>query len=41
MLSISSDWNEILKDEFEQEYFKELNSFLDEEYASATVYPPR
>ena len=40
MLSISSDWNEILKDEFEQEYFKELNSFLDEEYASATVYPP-
>jgi uracil-DNA glycosylase len=41
MLSISSDWNEILKDEFEQEYFKELNSFLDEEYASATVYPPK
>ncbi len=41
MLSISSDWNEILKDEFEQEYFKELNNFLDEEYASATVYPPK
>jgi uracil-DNA glycosylase len=41
MLSISSDWNEILKDEFEQEYFKELNDFLDEEYASATVYPPK
>jgi uracil-DNA glycosylase len=41
MLRISSDWNEILKDEFEQEYFKELNNFLDEEYASATVYPPK
>lgn len=41
MLRISSDWNEILKDEFEQEYFNELNNFLDEEYASATVYPPK
>jgi uracil-DNA glycosylase len=41
MLRISSDWNEILKDEFEQEYFKKLNNFLDEEYASATVYPPK
>lgn len=38
---ISNDWNEILKCEFEKEYFIKLSAFLDEEYASKKIYPPR
>lgn len=41
MLNISSDWKDILKDEFEQEYFKNLEDFLRDEYSTHTVYPPQ
>ena len=36
-----NQWDEILKDEFESEYFKKLNAFLDEEYKTKTVYPEK
>ena len=38
---IGNNWDNILKDEFEKEYFIKLMAFLDEEYASGPVYPPR
>ena len=36
-----NDWNEILKDETEKDYFKKIMDFLDEEYATKEIYPPR
>ena len=38
--AIADDWKELLKDEIESEWFGELQSFLDEEWQTATVYPP-
>jgi uracil-DNA glycosylase len=37
---IGNDWDLALKDEFEKEYFLKINEFIDEEYASKTIYPP-
>jgi uracil-DNA glycosylase len=34
-------WGEVLKDEFNKEYFLQLNKFLDKEYAEQTIYPRR
>lgn len=33
-------WKEILKDEFEKEYFKKLKDFVDNEYQINTIFPP-
>ena len=41
MLNISSDWNDIIGNEFEKDYFKKLICFLNEEYSKETIYPPR
>lgn len=38
---ISNDWKDVLIDEFKKEYFLNLFSFLDEEYESKKIYPPR
>lgn len=38
---IANDWAEILSEEFEKEYFKKLMTFLDEEYKSKKIFPPR
>ncbi|MBO5151106.1 MAG: uracil-DNA glycosylase [Methanobrevibacter sp.] len=38
---IGNDWDSILKEEFEKEYFKEIMEFIEEEYSSKTVYPPK
>lgn len=37
---IEKSWKEALRDQFEQEYFKELTEFVRSEYVSARVYPP-
>jgi uracil-DNA glycosylase len=37
---IEASWKEVLKDEFEKQYFKELKEFLLDEKARYTVYPP-
>lgn len=39
MVNIGNDWDEILKDEWEKPYYKNLRGFLKTEYASHTVYP--
>ncbi len=40
-MKINNDWDLILKDEFEKEYFKNLESFLDKGYKEKNIYPPR
>ncbi|MCM3360180.1 uracil-DNA glycosylase [Psychrobacillus sp. MER TA 171] len=35
------NWKELLGAEWDKPYFKELQSFLDQEYAEHTIYPPR
>jgi len=37
---IEASWKEILKDEFEKQYFKELKEFLLDEKSKYPVYPP-
>ena len=39
MVNIGNDWGEILKDEFERNYYKNLRKFLISEYKNNTVYP--
>ncbi len=39
--AIGNAWDGILKKEFEADYFKKLQTFLDEEYSSKTIYPKR
>lgn len=39
MIRITKSWAEILKDEFQKPYFKKLQSFLEEEYSTRTIYP--
>lgn len=39
MIKFDNDWNEILKDEFNKDYYKELRTFLIKEYRSKTIYP--
>ena len=36
---IGNKWDEILKDEFEKTYFKELLDFIQNEYKTKTIYP--
>ena len=38
---ITNDWGEILKDEFQKDYFVNLIAFLDEEYKNIKIFPPR
>ncbi len=39
-VKIEQSWKELLKDEFEKEYFKNLTDFVKQEYKKHTVYPP-
>jgi uracil-DNA glycosylase len=39
MVNIGNDWDELLKEEFEKEYYQKLREFLIEEYKTQTVYP--
>lgn len=40
-LKIGNDWDDILAEEMGKPYYRALEKFLDEEYASHTVFPPR
>lgn len=40
MARIGNDWDERLQDEWDKPYFRELRSFLVEEYRQETIYPP-
>lgn len=39
MVHLGNDWDGILADEFEKDYYKELRGFLKREYSTQTVYP--
>lgn len=39
MAILKSDWEPLLRSEFEQPYYRSLREFLKEEYRSRTVYP--
>lgn len=39
MVNIGNDWDELLQDEFEKEYYLKLRQFLVTEYRSTTIYP--
>lgn len=41
MLKPGNDWAEVLKDEFEKDYYKELSLFVDKEYEDGICYPPK
>jgi len=38
---IGNDWDEILKSEFQEEYFYNLLKYVQKEYKKVTVYPPK
>lgn len=40
-LKISNNWHKILEQEKAKSYFQSLITFLDEEYKSNTIYPPK
>jgi uracil-DNA glycosylase len=40
-ISLDSEWNTLLEDEFDKDYFKRLADFLEEEYENKTVYPEK
>lgn len=37
---IGNEWDNVLKDEFEKDYFIKIKKFIDSEYETKTVYPP-
>ncbi len=39
MQILKNDWHELLKDEFEQEYYQQLRKHLIQEYRTRTIYP--
>lgn len=39
MVNLGNDWDEILKDEFEKEYYLKLRAFLKQEYSSHIIHP--
>ncbi len=39
MVKLNNDWDEILKDEWQKPYYKQLHNFLKEEYSNHTIYP--
>ena len=40
-ISIGNDWDEVLAEETDKPYFRDICDFVEKEYASYTVYPPR
>ena len=39
MVNLGNDWDDLLKEEFEKDYYRKLREFLIEEYKSKTIYP--
>ncbi len=39
-VKLEQSWKDLLSDEFDKEYFKNLTSFVRQEYIDSTVYPP-
>lgn len=41
MVTIGNEWDTLLQDEFQKDYYQQLRAFLTEEYKSGPVYPPK
>lgn len=41
MLKLPNEWSNALQDETEKDYFKELCTFIEDEYNSNVIYPPK
>lgn len=39
-VKLEPSWKDLLKEEFDKKYFKDLTDFVREEYKTKTVYPP-
>lgn len=39
MISLGNDWDSILKEEFEKEYYLKIRKFLKDEYTQRTIFP--
>lgn len=39
MVNIGNEWDALLKDEFEKEYYQKLRGFLAKEYRTRTIFP--
>lgn len=39
MVNIGNEWDELLKDEFQKEYYKKLRAFLKKEYQTKRIFP--
>ncbi len=39
MVTLGNDWDELLKEEFNKEYYLKLREFLKEEYKTKVIYP--
>ena len=39
MIIFNNNWDHLLKDEFQKEYYQKLREFLKEEYQTRTIYP--
>ena len=39
MVNIGNSWDNVLKDEFQADYYKSLREFLKNEYSTKTIYP--
>ena len=38
---IGNSWDEILKDEYQKDYFKNIDMFVNKEYREKTIFPPK
>ncbi|MGI6329498.1 MAG: uracil-DNA glycosylase [Bacilli bacterium] len=38
---IGNDWDEVLKEEYKEEYFKKLINYINHEYQTKEIFPPR
>lgn len=40
-MKVKKDWVELLKEEFNKDYYKELSEFINNEYSTKTIHPPK
>ncbi|MCI6721036.1 MAG: uracil-DNA glycosylase [Clostridiales bacterium] len=41
MVHLGNEWDEILREEFESEYYRRIRAILKKEYAEYEIYPPK
>lgn len=41
MVKLNNDWDELLKNEFQKEYYLKIREFLKREYSNQTIYPDK